>query len=142
MVLSMPQQKLMSKTKKDSHYALKVEHAIVEKYGAETVQHPQRDWSPEKEQEYLEQLKLLNQKLDKISEKLEKVEVQGVLMSKKLLNKDSNRSCPVCHTYSFDTRDNVYMTKYDCCRMCYIKYVDGREERWATGWRPNKGENK
>tara|TARA_R100001129_G_scaffold96296_2_gene65767 strand:+ start:752 stop:1150 length:399 start_codon:yes stop_codon:yes gene_type:complete len=132
----------MSKTKKDSHYALKVEHAIVEKYGAETVQHPQRDWSPEKEQEYLEQLKLLNQKLDKISEKLEKVEVQGVLMSKKLLNKDSNRSCPVCHTYSFDTRDNVYMTKYSCCRKCYIQWIEGREERWATGWRPNKGENK
>jgi len=138
----MPQQKLMSKTKKDSHYALKVEHAIVEKYGAETVQHPQRDWSPEKEQEYLEQLKLLNQKLDKISEKLEKVEVEGVLMSKKLLNKDSNRSCPVCHTYSFDTRDNVYMTKYSCCRKCYIQWIEGREERWATGWRPNKGENK
>ena len=138
----MPQQKLMSKTKKDPHYALKVEHAIVEKYGAETVQHPQKDWSPEKEQEYLEQHKLLNQKLDKISEKLEKVEVQGVLMSKKLLNKDSNRSCPVCATYSFDTRDNVYMTKYSCCRKCYIQWIEGREERWATGWRPNKGENK
>ncbi len=138
----MPQHKSMSKKKKDPHYALKVEHAIVEKYGVEAVQHPQRDWSPEKEQEYLEQLKLLNQKLDKISEKLEKVEVQGVLMSKKLLNKDSNRSCPVCATYSFDTRDNVYMTKYSCCRKCYIQWIEGREERWATGWRPNKGENK
>ena len=131
----------MSKTRRDPDYALKVEHAIVEKYGHETVQHPQRDWDSKKEK-YLEQLKLLNKKLDKISEKLEKVEVDGFLMPKKLLNKDSNRSCPVCHTYSFDTRDNVYMTKYACCRMCYINYVDGREERWATGWRPNKGENK
>ena len=132
----------MSKAKKDPNYAIKMEHAIIEKYGAETVRHPQEDWSPEKEQEYLEQVKLLNQKLDKISEKIEKVEVQGVLMSKKLLNKDSNRSCPVCHTYSFDTRDNVYMTKYSCCYKCYIQWVEGREERWATGWRPNKGENK
>ena len=63
-------------------------------------------------------------------------------MSKKLLNKDNNRSCPVCSTYSFDTRDNVYMIKYNCCRICYIKLVEGREERWTTGWRPNKGENK
>jgi hypothetical protein len=111
----------MSKTKQDPDYALKVEHAISEKYGAETVQHPQSDWNPQKEQEYLEQLRLLNRKLDKISEKLEKVEVQGVLISKKLLNKDSNRSCPVCSTYSFDTRDNVYMTKYTCCRTCYYQ---------------------
>ena len=44
--------------------------------------------------------------------------------------------------YSFDTRDNVYMTKYTCCYKCYIQWVEGREERWATGWRPNKGENK
>ena len=132
----------MSKPKRDPDYALKVEHAITQKYGSETVQHPQRDWNSKKEQDYLEQLKLLNQKLDKISEKLEKVEVQGVLMSKKLLNKDNNRSCPVCHTYSFDTRDNVYMTKYSCCRKCYITYVEGREDRWAAGWRPNQGENK
>ena len=132
----------MSKPKQDPDYALKIEHAIAEKYGRETVQHPQRDWNSKKEQAYLEQLKLLNQKLDKISEKLEKVEVEGVLLPKKLLNKDNNRSCPVCHTYSFDTRDNVYMTKYSCCRICYINHVEGREERWATGWRPNKGENK
>jgi hypothetical protein len=132
----------MSKPNKDPNYALKVEHAISQKYGSETVQHPQRDWTPQKEEEYLEQLKLLNQKLDKISEKLEKVEVEGVLLPKKLLNKDSNRSCPVCHTYSFDTRDNVYMTKYTCCRNCYITHVEGREDRWATGWRPNQGENK
>ena len=132
----------MSSSNKDPNFAIKVESAIVEKYGVETVQHPQKDWTPEKEEAYLEQLKLLNQKLDKISEKLEKVEVQGVFLPKKLLNKDSNRSCPVCHTYSFDTRDNVYMTKYSCCRLCYINHVEGREERWETGWRPNKGENK
>ena len=64
----------MSNSRKDPNFAIKVENAISEKYGVETVQHPQKDWTPEKEQDYLEQLKLLNQKLDKISEKLEKVE--------------------------------------------------------------------
>ena len=53
----------MSKTKNDPDYALKVEHAISQKYGSETVQHPQRDWSPQKEEDYLEQLKLLNQEI-------------------------------------------------------------------------------
>ncbi len=33
----------MSKIKQDPDYALKVEHAISQKYGSETVQHPQRD---------------------------------------------------------------------------------------------------
>ena len=65
----------MSNSNKDPNFAIKVESAIVEKYGIETVQHPQRDWNPENEEDYLEQLKLLNKKLDKISEKLEKVEV-------------------------------------------------------------------
>jgi hypothetical protein len=132
----------MSESKKDPNYAIKIERAIADKYGTETVQHPQRDWSPQKEKNYIEQLKLLNQKLDKISEKIEKVEVQGVLISKKLLNKDSNRSCPVCSVYSFSTRDDIYMNKFDCCHKCYIHYVEGREERWFTGWRPNQGENK
>ena len=77
----------MSKPKRDPDYALKVEHAIAEKYGTETVKHPQRDWTPQKEEDYLEQLKLLNKKLDKISEKLEKVEVQGVLLPKNYLIK-------------------------------------------------------
>jgi len=138
----MPLQKFMSKTKKDPNYALKLESAIVEKYGAETVQHPQKGWTPDKEEEYIEQLKLLNDKLNKITEKLEKVEVQGVLISKKLLNKDSERVCPICSKYSFDSRDDVYMNKYKCCRICFIQYVDGREERWTSGWRPKLGENK
>ena len=132
----------MSKRKKDPDYALKLEHAITEKYGSDTIQHPASNWNPEKEEQYIEQLKLLNDKLNKISEKLEKVEVQGVLISKKLLNRDSERVCPVCIKYSFDSRDDVYMNKYDCCRICYIQYVDNREERWASGWRPKLGENK
>ena len=33
-------------------------------------------------------------------------------------------------------RDDVFMNKFDCCFRCYIQWIDGREERWATGWRP------
>ena len=57
-------------------------------------------------------------------------------MSKKLLNRDSKRACPVCETYSFQIKDDVYMNKFDCCFDCYIQWVEGREERWKTGWRP------
>ena len=132
----------MTKPKQDPNYAIKVEKAIVEKYGVETVQHPTKDWTSEKEQEYIKQLKLLNKKISKLSEKTEKVEVQGVLISKKLLNKDSNRVCSTCETYSFNSKDDIYMNKFDCCFQCYIKWVEDREERWASGWRPRQGDNK
>ena len=132
----------MTKRKQDPDYVLKVEKAIADKYGVEAIQHPAKDWTPEKERAYIEQLELFNKKLRKLSEKTEKVEVQGVLISKKLLNKDSNRVCSTCETYSFNSKDDIYMNKYDCCFQCYIQWVENREERWATGWRPNKGENK
>ena len=132
----------MTKPKQAPNYVIKVEKAIADKYGADTVQHPAKDWTPEKERAYIEQLELFNKKLRKLSEKTEKVEVQGVLISKKLLNKDSNRVCSTCETYSFNSKDDIYMNKYDCCFQCYIQWVENREERWATGWRPNKGENK
>ena len=54
----------MSKPKQDPDYALKLEHAIAQKYGSETRQHQQRDWSPQKEEDYLEQVKLLNEKME------------------------------------------------------------------------------
>ena len=78
----------------------------------------------------------------KLSEKTEKVEVHGVLISKKLLNKDSNRVCSTCETYSFNSKDDIYMNKFNCCFQCYIQWVENREERWATGWRPRQGDNK
>ena len=50
----------------------------------------------------------------------------------------STRSCPVCNTYSFKSNDDVYMTKFECCFKCYTQWVEGREDRWKNGWRPNK----
>ena len=37
--------------------------------------------------------------------------------------------------------DDVYMSKFDCCEKCYIQFVEGREDRWKTGWRPNEINN-
>ena len=122
---------------KDPNYAVKVEKAIAEKYGEETVQHPQKDWDDEKEKKYLAQLKQIHEKT--ISEEdYDKQQVNGVLIPRKLIMKNSNRSCPICNTYSFKSNDDVYMTKFTCCEKCYIQWVEGREGRWKSGWRPNK----
>ena len=119
---------------KDPDYAIKVERAIAEKYGAETIQNPKGSWTDEKEKEYLDNLKSFSTSSDNDQEVL----VNGVFISDKLLKRESKRSCPVCNTYSFKSNDDVYMTKFDCCEKCYIQWVEGREERWKKGWRPNK----
>ncbi len=124
-------------SKKDPNYVVKLEKAIAEKYGEEAIQNPKKNWTEEKEAQYVEDLKILYQKRQELDSE-DKVDVDGVLINKKLFSKESNRSCPVCNTYSFSYRDDLYMTKFQCCEMCYIKWVEGREDRWKTGWRPNK----
>ena len=126
---------------KDPNYAVKVEKAITEKYGEETVQHPKKGWNDEKEKEYLQQSIEEQQKFAKNAESQDKIEADGFLINKKLLNRDYNRTCPVCSTYSFNKQDDLYMNKFECCFKCYIDYVEDREDRWKAGWRPNK-ENK
>jgi len=104
------------------------EKAIAEKYGDEAVQNPRANWTPEKEKEYLEQLKEVAKKEREIEGKLDMVEHNGVLLSKKLLNRRESRCCPVCEVYSFSSKDDLYMNKYKCCFNCYlIKYADRGE---------------
>ena len=125
---------------KDPHYVVKLEKAIAEKYGKEAIQNPKSGWTPEKEKEYIEQVKKIQEKRNQKQDASEKVETNGFLINKKLLNREQKRNCPVCESYSLEMRDDVYMTKFDCCFKCYIQYVEHREERWETGWRPNTGD--
>ena len=107
--------------KHDSKYVAKVEHAITEKYGKEAVTHPRAEWTDEQEKEYLEQLKKLAKQERAMRERHEKVDAGGFLVSKKLLNKDSSRVCPVCNAYSFSIGDDVIFAKHGCCSKCYNK---------------------
>jgi len=123
--------------KKDPNYVVKLEKAIAKKYGEEAIENPKKYWTEEKEKEYLSQLKEFYKDTDD-KEDIDKDEVNGIFIPKKLLNRESNRSCPICNTYSFKSNDDVYMSKFDCCEMCYIQWIEDREERWKKGWRPNK----
>lgn len=102
---------------KDPNQLIKIEQAIEEKYGEDTVQDPKSTWTPEKENEYLEQIK----KLTKLEKTKEKVEVEGVLMPKKLFRKESTRTCQQCNVYSFNLKDDLYMAKFKCCYKCYLR---------------------
>ena len=120
---------------KDLNEIAKIEQAIKEKYGEEAIQNPKGTWDKEKESKYLEDLKTFYKR----SSRQKTTEVVGdVLIKKKKGNHQSKRNCPVCGSYSFLVADDLYMTKFDCCFNCYVQYIEGREERWKSGWRPNK----
>ena len=121
-------------SKKDLNEIARIEKAIKEKYGDEAIQNPKRNWDEEKEKKYLEDLKAFHERARRIR-KTE--EVEGVLISDRKTLNEIDRSCPVCNSYSFSSRDDLYMTKFECCFECYIQYIEGREERWKSGWRPN-----
>jgi len=123
---------------KDLNKIAKIEKAMAKKFGQETIVNPKSGWTDKKEEEYLQQLKEFYIKQRKKIDNDEKTEEEGFLLSKNLINKKSKRVCPICDKYSFDIRDDLYMNKFECCRMCHIQWIEGREERWTSGWRPNK----
>jgi len=116
-----------------------VEKAISEKYGEKTIQNPMSMWDEEKEEEYLSQMKELYSKSSRNSEWKDKIDVNGIKVTKKLLNRESLKTCPVCGNFPKKSMDDVCLIKFDCCYSCYITYVEDREERWQKGWRPNNG---
>ena len=128
--------------KKDQNYVVKVEQAISKKYGVETIQNPKGNWDQQKEEEYLDQLKRLVKQRNKKKAKSAKVEQDGVLIDKKLLNKREDRVCPVCKIYSFEIKDDLYMNRYHCCYECYIEFAQLQLLKWKEGWRPSQDEVK
>lgn len=108
------------------------EKAIAEKYGDEAVQNPRNNWDEKKEKEYIAQLKKIAKLERENRSKEDLVEHNGVFISKKLLTRREQRTCPVCEVYSFSVRDDLYMNKFKCCFKCYVKHVEGREEKWFS----------
>ncbi len=94
-------------------YIAKLEKAISQKYGDTTINNPKRFWNEDKEKEYINQSQEEQRKFAKLAESQDKVEQDGFLINKKLLNRDHNRTCPVCDKYSFRPKDDLYMNKFN-----------------------------
>ena len=125
-------------SKKDFDRIAAFEKAIRQKYGDEAIKNPKANWDEEKEKEYLSQMREFYNSLRTNALGQEKVEVNGIKISKKLLNRESLKNCPVCGSFPRKSMDDVCLVKFDCCNTCYIKYVEDREDRWQKGWRPNE----
>ena len=125
-------------TKKDLNYIAAAEKAISEKYGEEAIQNPANNWDEEKEKTYLQQMKELYAKTSNNSSWKDKIDVNGIKVSKKLLNRESLKSCSVCGAFPKKSMDDVCLIKFNTCNSCYIKFIEGREKRWHEGWRPDE----
>jgi hypothetical protein len=125
--------------KKDINYIAGLEKAISKKYGDLAIQNPSKFWDKDKEQDYIKQLQEFVEKQKKSEVNNEYENVDGVLISRKLLTKEGKIRCPTCKSFLKTIGDDIYFTKFECCEDCFIKYVYGREGRWTTGWRPDNG---
>ncbi len=121
---------------KDLNYIAGLEKAIKKKYGEGAIGTPAKFWAETKEQDYIEQLEAFIKKQKKAEQEHDAKNVDGVLISHKLLNKEGILNCPVCSKKLKTINDDIYFTKFDCCEKCYILYIEGREQRWLEGWRP------
>jgi len=126
----------MSINKKDPNYIAALERAVKEKYGEQATMHPKYFWNQDKERDYAADTKETAKKQLTNEQSREKVDLGGILIPKKLINKNEHKSCSVCKQYSFDKKDDVYLNKFTTCQICYIQHIEGREERWTSGWRP------
>ena len=48
--------------------------------------------------------------------------------------------CDLCEICMNGELDRKYYEKYSCCFSCGIKWADGNQEMWVSGWRPQKPE--
>jgi len=86
----------------------------------------------------VEELEIISESSHGHSRKKKTKEADGFEVVHKKIENNTTRTCPVCTAYSMRIEDDLYMNKFECCFNCYIQYVEDREERWKTGWRPNK----
>ena len=127
----------MSINKKDPNYIAALEKAVKEKYGELATMNPKYFWNQEKEREYVADTQETVKRQLSNEQSREKVDLGGILIPKKLINKNEHKNCSICNQYSFNKSDDVYLNKFSTCQSCYVKHIEDREERWMSGWRPN-----
>ena len=107
---------------KDLNYIAGLEKAIEKKYGLEATINPASYWTPEKEKEYLQQLKkeVESDKSNKVSSD------SGFLLDEKLVNISKVYSCNRCSARITTLNDKIYFNKLSVCEKCYVLYHEGR----------------
>lgn len=109
------------------NYEEKLRQAIIKRFGLEAVQDPSENWTMEKEEEYLKQLKALVKREDKYKEETVTELSDGVYKTSKLINrKNKITKCSICGNKCKTVMDDIYYLKYKSCEACYIKHIEAR----------------
>ena len=120
-----------------STYIAKLEKAIAERWGDIAADNPSKYWNEDLADEYEEEVDKLEEKIIESEHSDRKKEKGEFSISRKMLEQGSRDHCEACGVYSFKSRDDIYLTRYDVCQECYYQYIHNREERWESGWRPD-----
>ena len=108
--------------KKDPDYIAGLEKEVKKKYGENAIKNPASYWTPEKEKEYIKQLKKTSE-----SEESNKVETDsGFLLEEKLINISKIETCKKCSSKMSTLNDKIYFSKLSVCEKCYILYYGDR----------------
>ena len=130
----------MSKKKDYQLCCCVLKKQLHKKYGKETAAQDFRCFlgTRQMEKDYLRQLKEANKKTSSYSSRREIKRVGEVEIKKRSTASQTNRTCPVCKTYSFSLKDDLYMNRFSCCYECYLDFVIAREDDWKNGNRPSE----
>lgn len=112
---------------RDINFVQALEKAVKEKYGEEATFNPKQFWDENREKQYIEEVKQAYKKEYLNIETQEKIEVDGVLMPKKLINRNNLKECSLCNTYSFNKRDDLYLNKFKACYKCYLCKLEDKK---------------
>lgn len=106
--------------KNNLDYIQALEKAVREKYGDIATMNPKHFWDENKEKQYIEETKIATKKEYISSDSKEKIEIDGIMVSKKVVNNSVDRTCKHCGCYSFRKEDDVYLNKFKSCYKCYV----------------------
>ncbi len=112
---------------RDINFVAALEKAVSEKYGVEATYNPKQFWDESKEREYLESVKKSQLEEYKNLVTQEKIEVDGLLLPKKLFNTNTTKECKDCNKYSFDKKDDLYLNKFKVCYRCYVCNIEDKK---------------
>lgn len=105
---------------KNINFIQALEKAVKEKYGDIATMNPKHFWDENKEKQYIEDAKLTLMTENNNSDLKQKVEIDGILISKSVLQQKENRICGECKKYSFNQKDDLYLNKFNSCYKCYL----------------------
>ena len=86
-----------------------LERAIKEKYGQVSVLNPKSSWTEEKEEQFK---KIIEEMYAKFCPR--NVEVKYINLI----------CCDKCNKMSFNTFDDLYLTKYGMCHKCFVTTME------------------